>query len=176
MSDTDAVSTATSMPVQAHTTGLMGLLADRRQAIINEQILTLEVPRWTSPQLKIEFKPIDHAILKRGAMAQERIAKDDVKKQADAEVDTNADILINSCVRIIAVLSDGTETGLGPNGAYTRFDADVAASLGMPESSNARAVCKAIFITTADLLLTAKALGERTGYREGAIEEALVGE
>lgn len=164
------------MPVAPPRNGLMGVLARRRDQIIDEQILTLEVPRWTEPKLKIEFAPVDHAVLKRGSLAQERAQKEDVKKRTEAEINTNADILVNACIRIIAVMPDGSEIGLGANGDFTRFDIDAAIALGMPESSNARSVCIAFFITTADLLLTAKMLGEWSGYREGAVEEAITGE
>ena len=165
-----------SSPVNEHT-GVLGMLAQRRNEIANAQVLTLEVPRWTSPKLLIRFKPVDHAVLKRSASIQERAVKDnDSAKQAQVEIDTNADILINACIEIVAVMPNGDEVGVGPDGRRTRFDADMAIALGMPENSTARAVCKSTFITGGDLLLAAKMLGEWSGYRIGAVEEAIAGE
>jgi hypothetical protein len=158
--------------------GVLGVLGSRRQQIIDSQHLTLEVPRWADPKLKIEFMPIHHSIMKRGALEQERAAKNstDAGKQSNAELDTNADILINACVRIIAILADGSEMGLGVNGAYTRFDSDTAVSLGLPSGTPARQVCRSLFITDADLLGMAKRVGEWTGYRVQTGEEELAGE
>lgn len=157
--------------------GVLGMLEQRRNEIANKQVLALEVPRWTSPKLVVRYGPVDHTILKRGANILERAVKDgDVVKQANTEIDTNADILINSCIEIVAVLPNGEEIGVGPNGKRTRFDQDMAISLGMPESSTSRAVCKFLYITSGDILLTAKKLGEWSGYRENAVEEAITGE
>jgi hypothetical protein len=156
----------------------MGLLAQRRQQIIDDLILTLEVPNWTSPKLKIEFKPVHHAILRRATNEQEKRTKDtaDAAKQANTELDTNADIIINGCVRIIAILDDGEEMGMGLDGAFTRFDRDLAIAAGMPETSNARQICRWLFVTDADLLRTARTVSKWSGYREEDVNEALEGE
>lgn len=159
-------------------TGILGVLANRRQQILDEKVLTLEVPDWTSPKLRIEFKPVPHAILRRGANEQEKRIKDttDAAKQANTELDTNADILINGCLRIIAVLDDGEEMGLGIDGAFTRFDRDFALSCGLPESTTARQMCRWMFITEADLLRTARTVSQWSGYRNEDVNEALEGE
>jgi len=158
-------------------TGVFGMLEQRRKEIVDAQVLTLEVPRWTSPKLLVRFGPVDHKILKRGAAIQERANKDgNAEKISEVEINTNADILINACIEIVALLPNGEEVGVGPDGKHTRFDPDLAMSLGMPESSTAQMVCKAIFITSGDLLLASKKLGEWSGYREGSVEEAIKGE
>jgi len=158
--------------------GVFGFLEQRRREIVDAQVLTLEVPRWTSPKLLIRFGPVDHTILKRGAQIQERVNKDgsSAEKISSTEIDTNADILINACIEIVAVLPNGEEVGVGPEGKHTRFDPDLAISLGLPEGVGSRALCKEIFITSGDLLLASKKLGEWSGYREGAVEEAIKGE
>lgn len=160
-----------------HQTGILGVLADRRQQIMDEQVLRLEVPRWTEPKLVIEYKPVPHAILRRGANEQEKRNKDsnDSGKQANTEVDTNADILINGCIRIIAVLNTGEEIGLGPDGMFTRFDRDAGISCGMPDAT-ARQICRWMFVTDADLLRTARTVSQWSGYRNEDIDEALKGE
>lgn len=171
-------SPATPPPVR---TGIMGLLADSRQKIMDAQVLRLEVPRWGPPhsvRVAVEYKPVPHAILRRGANEQERRTKDsnNAEKQASTEVDTNADILINGCLKIIAILEDGEEMGFGIDGTYTRFDRDLAFSLGIPESSTARQVCRELFITEADLLRTARQVSKWSGYTDEDIDETLEGE
>ena len=157
--------------------GIFGLLEKRRAQIENEQVLAVEVPRWNNPKLVIKFKPVPHESLKRGAIATERAMKDgDAKKLAEVELNTNAALLVEACISITAILGDGTECGMGVDGALTRFDADLAIALGMPESSTHIAVCRNLFIADGDLLLTSKKLGEWSGYRTDSIEEAIVGE
>ncbi len=166
-----------SAPPELTPTGVIGMLAQRRQEIVNEQVLSYPISRWTSPRLVAHFRPIEHKFLKRGAETQERVNKDhDADRSAATELDTNADVLINACIDIVAVLPDGTEVGVGPNGRKTQFDMDMAIALGMPENAGTRAVCKAVFITDGDLLAAAKRLGEWSGYREQSVDESLVGE
>lgn len=179
MSDDDvtALETPPFLSATPHT-GILGVLANRRQQIIDEQVLRLRVPRWESPKIEIEYKPVPHAILRRGANEQEQRTKNttDAGKQASTEVDTNADILINGCIRIIAVLDDGSEMGLGIDGAYGRFDRDAALSLGMPENAPTRSICRELFITDADLLRTARKVSQWSGYTTDDVDEALEGE
>src|ERR1035438_209899 len=168
---------APSVPAQP-STGILGILANRRQQIIDEQVLRLEVPRWDSPKLVFEFKPVPHAILGRAANEQEKRVKDssDASKQANTEIDTNADILINGCIRIIAVLDDGEEMGLGVDGEFTRFGPDAALACGLPQGATARQTCRWMFVTDADLLRTARTVSKWSGYREDDADEAIEGE
>lgn len=160
------------------TTGMIGVLANRRQQILEEQVLRLEIPRWSAPKLVVEYKPVPHAILRRGANEQEKRTKDsnDAAKQANTEVDTNADILINGCIRIIAIGADNEEIGLGLNGMFTRFDRDAGIACGLPEGSTARQICRWMFVTDADLLRTARTISQWSGYKTEDIDEALQGE
>jgi hypothetical protein len=170
----DVVPTAAPVPTNS---GLMALLAKRREEISSEQVYKLDVPRWDAPRLRMEFGPVDHSILKRGSVEQEQAQKNgNAKKQSEVEINTNADILINACIKIVAIMPDGQEMGLGRDGEYTRFDHDAAIAFNMPEGSSAREVCRKFFITDADLLIAAKKLGEWSGYRNDAVEETLVGE
>jgi len=128
--------------------------------------------------LKIEFKPVAHSILRRATNEQTKRAKDtnSADKQANTELDTNADIIINGCIRIIAVLSDGEEVGLGIDGAYTRFDRDAVLAAGLPPNSDSRQLCRWMFVTDADLLRTARTISKWSGYREDDVDEAIEGE
>lgn len=157
--------------------GLIGILEQRRQEIASEQVLSLEVPRWTSPKVVIRFTPVDHETLTRGRIAVQTAMKNgDVKKQTQVDLDTNADLLIHACTEIVAILSTGEEVYLGPNNTPTRFDSDTAIALGMPPTSTARMVCKHLFLTEADMVMTAKKLGDWSGYREDAVDESVAGE
>jgi hypothetical protein len=169
----------TSSPPQ---TGIMGLLAGSRQKLLDAQIKRLPIPRWdgivTPFKLEVEYKPVHHSILRRGANEQEKRSKDtqDPTKQANTELDTNADILINGCIRIIAILSSGEEMGLGRDGEYTRFDREAAITCGLPADATARQVCRWFFVTDADLLRTARTISQWSGYTDKDIDEALEGE
>lgn len=166
-----------SAPEPIDRPGILGDLAARRQEILTAQVWTHWVPRWEEPRVKIRCRPVEHQFLKKAALLQERGSKSqDPKKTAETELDTNADILINACIEIVAVLPDGQETGLGPNGARTRFDQDAAVSLGMPPEVGSRAVCRALFIADGDMLAAARALGEWSGYREEDTDQDLEGE
>jgi hypothetical protein len=156
----------------------LGVLANRRQQILDEQVLRLPVPRWSSPRLEIEYRPVPHAILRRGVNEQEKRIKDstDPSKQAATEIDTNADILINGCIRIIAILENGEEIGLGLDGAFTRFDRDAVIASGLPENSTMRQLCRWMFVTDADLLRTARTVSKWSGYTTDDVNEALEGE
>jgi hypothetical protein len=176
MSDVESISTP---PVQAPTaTGLLGMLAERRAQIGKEQVLEVWVPRWTDPKVLMRFKPSDLEFVKKGIAQVERVDKEspnDARKRAEAELNSNADILINSCIEVVAMI-DGQEYGMGPQGRHTRFDSDLGLSLGLPENGTARAVVRELFVTDADLLMVAKKLGEWSGYRENAVEESIAGE
>lgn len=169
------------VPSQPVRTGILGILSDSRQKILDAQVLRLDIPRWEPPysvRLAVEYKPVAHSILRRGANEQEKRSRDsnDAAKQANTEVDTNADILINGCIRIVAILESGEEMGLGIDGAFTRFDRDAAISCGLPETSTARQVCRWMFVTDADLLRTARQVSKWSGYTNEDIDEDLQGE
>ena len=150
-------------------------LKERRQAIAEGEQLVLADPRWTDPEIKVKYRPIDHPAIRA---AQTRVEKAPKAKQFALEVDGNADLLIKGCKAVVAVL-DGQEYSLNPSdpeGEPTRFDADLAENLGLPEGATARQVVKALFITEGDILSHGRALVEFSGYRETEADEGIAGE
>jgi hypothetical protein len=155
-------------------TGVLASLAERRKQLSAEQVYTIKVPRWTEPELRIRFHPLEHKDLMRAAREQEKAQKGDPKKRAQIMVDTNADLLCLACEEVVAVV-DGQERQIA-DGAPVTFDPRLAMALGIPDSASARAVCRELFITEADLLATARGLSEWSGYTSDDVQEMLAGE
>lgn len=150
-------------------------LKDRRKQIAEGEELVLSVPRWQDPEILVKYRPIEHSVIRS---AQTRVEKAPKARKWDAEVDGNADLLIRACKGVVAVL-DGEEFSLNPDdpeGEPTKFDADLAKNLGLPEGATARQVVKHLFITEGDVLSHGKALVEFSGYRDAEADEALAGE
>lgn len=150
-------------------------LKERREAIAESELLTLAVPRWSDPVIKVVYRPIDHGIIRA---AQTRVEKAPKAKQFAAEVDGNVDLLIRGCKAVVAVINE-QEYSLRPGdheGEPTTFDKDLALNLGLPDGSTARQVVKALFITEGDILSHGKSLVEFSGYRETEADEIISGE
>lgn len=141
------------------TTSLVSPLAAlkrRREEIINDLFIDIRVPRWSEPELYIRFKPVS-AIRLGAAIERRRKQKGD-----DWSLLANADMLVESCVGIYAVVDGDHENKLSlkeghPNGKWTRFDPDLAQALGI-EAERAVDVCTALFMTEGDLLDTSNRL------------------
>lgn len=158
---------------------ILSSLKERRQQVLEQQILRLPVPRWEDPVIVVHYKPVEHSFI-RGA--QERVKKAGTDKKADVEIDANADMLIRGCVGVVAIV-DGKEYSLRPGdeeGEPTRFDADLAENLGIEGAGGkpptARAVVRSLFITDGDILSAANELVKFSGYRETEADAAVVGE
>lgn len=158
---------------------ILSSLKERRQQVVNEQVLRLPVPRWDNPKIVVRYKPVDHGFIKAAQVRVEKASRD---KQAEIELEANADILIRGCVGVVAIL-DGEEYSLRPgdeNGEPTLFDKDLADNLGVTgvggKPPTARAVVRALFITEGDILSAANELIQFSGYRETEADAALVGE
>lgn len=153
-------------------TGVLAQLGERREQIARAQVLTVPVPRWVDPELKIRFHPVPHPILRRGQREMERLVEreKDSARLARKELDINADILINACQEIVAVV-DGVERTVADG-----FTPELAVSLGLPAEAGARATCGKLFITEADMLATARQLSDWSGYRDNSSDEELAGE
>lgn len=154
-------------------------LKERRQQVLEEQVLRLPVPRWEDPVIVVHYGPVEHTFIKA---AQTRMEKAGNDKKADAEVDANADILIRGCKAVVAVV-DGKEYSLRPDdpeGEPTVFDQDLAENLGVAgvggKPPTARQVVRALFITQGDILSAANELIKFSGYRETEADAAIVGE
>lgn len=158
---------------------VLSSLKERRQQVLNEQVLRLAVPRWDNPTIVVRYKPVEHSFIRRAQNAVEKAGKD---KQADTELNSNADILIRGCVGVVAVL-DGKEYSLrlgDEQGEPTVFDSDLADNLGVEGSPGklptARQVVRSLFLTDGDILSAASELIRFSGYRETEADSAVVGE
>ena len=136
-------------------TPLIGLLK-RREQIVRELFTDIKVPRWNAPEIYIRFKPVSAMKL------NSTIARRSKEKGTDWSYLANADMLVDSCVGIYAVVDGNEENKLSlrldaPNSAWTKFDPDLAAALGV-EVVRAVDVCQALFLTEGDLIETANKL------------------
>lgn len=158
---------------------VLSSLKERRQQVLEEQILRLPVPRWEDPSILVKYRPVEHGYIRK---AQGRVEKANKDRQADVEIEANADILIRGCVAVVAVI-DGKEYSLRPgdeNGEPTTFDADLAENLGVEGVGNhaptARQVVRSLFLTDGDILSAATRLITFSGYREAEADSAILGE
>lgn len=158
---------------QPQRNSLLGRIRTRRDEIAAAQFIDLPVPRWEDPVLKVRYGPLDHEVIRKGFQTQ-RKAKD----KAAAEVNTNADLLIAACIGVFAD-EDGKTSSLHPNGPdeeWTRFDPDLAESLGLPEGSTARQVVRAVYFTDGDVIGTGRRIIEFSGYQLQEGDDELLGE
>lgn len=158
---------------------ILSSLKERRQQVLEEQVLRLPVPRWNDPSIVVKYKPVDHSFIRQ---AQGRVEKANKDRQADVEVEANADILIRGCVGVVAVI-DGKEYSLRPgdeDGEPTLFDPDLAENLGVEgiggKPPTARKVLRSLFITDGDVLSAATELIKFSGYREAEADSTILGE
>lgn len=158
---------------------ILSSLKERRQQVLEEQVLRLPVPRWDNPTIVVKYRPVEHSFIRRGQSAVEKAGKD---KQAEVELNSNADILIRGCAGVVAIL-EGREYSLrrgDEHGDPTLFDQDLAENLGVEGSGGkpptARQVVRTLFLTDGDILSAASELIRFSGYRETEADAAVVGE
>jgi len=131
-------------------------LKKRREAIVNDLYIDLQVPRWNEPEIFVRFKP---ASATRINAIIERRRK---QKAENWSLLTNADVLVDCCVGVYAVHPDepNTQLSLRENdsyGSWTKFDHELAAALGVDVDNNAEC-CIALYMTEGDLIDTANKL------------------
>jgi hypothetical protein len=165
--------------VSGNSPSILSSLKERRQQVLEQQVLRLPVPRWDDPVIVVRYQPVEHSFIR---LVQERVTKATGGKKAAVEIDANADILIRGCLGVVAIL-DGVEYSLRPgdeNGEPTRFDSDLASNLGVEgvngNQPTARAVVKALFLTEGDILSAVNEVVKFSGYRETEADSVLLGE
>ena len=128
-------------------------LKARREELVKNLTLDLRVPRWDSPELWVRYRPVDATKLTASVERRQKT------KTNDQSILLNADILVESCVGIYARHPDfpGQELSLredDPFGKLTRFDPDLATSLGIPDALGVTAamVCRKLYLTDGDLV------------------------
>jgi hypothetical protein len=137
-------------------------LGERREEIVENKILTLEIPDYEEPPVEIRFRPVPHDTI---VAARKKIEKAPKKEQAEVEVRVNADLLVKACDGITS--GDDSWSGFG--------DPDLATELGVTDR-RAISVCRALYVTEGDLISHAWAVSRFSGYKETEIEEDLAGE
>lgn len=168
--DAAAATAAAAPPVPAGTGSALALLRDRRAATLQKLYTDVRVPRWGDsdggPRIFVRYAPAAPSEfqdrLDKAAKAQ--------KKAPDWVVRENSQILVSSCVGVFAVEGDApydqeddTIVRLSlrdgdPHGAWTKFDPDLAYSLGLPENAGAIAVVRALYFTEPDISSTVNQL------------------
>lgn len=151
-------------PAPAAVDSPLGLLRDRRQKLLQQLYTDIRVPRWGDdggPSIYVRYGPAQPSVF------QERIEK--VQKQQNKPKDwmvrENAQVLVTSCIGVYAVEGDAplegedTRTKFSlrdgdPSGAWTRFDPDLAESLGLPTNCGAIAVVTGLYFTESDITST----------------------
>lgn len=156
-------------------------LRDRREEIAVAQVLSERVPRWSDPEIWVDYKPVDFNAVDK--VRREGSTK--VTGEAESEMIflANVDALIAGCIAVYAVLPDDDATPKtkyslkagDPTGALTKFDRDLGVNLGLNESCTARQVVRALFIADGDVLTHANKLNAFSGYA-GQEANRLVGE
>lgn len=127
-------------------------LRSRRAKLIEALWVDLEVPRWADdggPSIWVRYKPIGPgfvtATVEKRFKAKGTLGKDWLDY-------AHADVLIEACVGVFAKDGDATYSlrPADPDGEWTKFDPDLAASLGL-DTKMAVDVVRALYLTSADL-------------------------
>lgn len=141
--------------VEPEETLLIGL-KKRRAQIVNEMFTDIKVPRWESPEIYVRFKPVSATKLNATIERRRKMKGDDWSFLA------NADMLVDSCIGIYAVMDGDTDNKLSlrlgdPKGEWTKFDTDLAEALGV-EVTRAVDACTSLYLTEGDLIDTSNRL------------------
>jgi hypothetical protein len=135
-------------------------LKKRREQIVNDLYIDIKVPRWDNPELYLRFKPVSATKLGKTIEKYQNKAKAD--KNTDWSFLANAEMLLDACIGIYAVMGGDKDNKLSlrtndPHGPWTRFDEDMASALGV-EATRATDVVVATFFAEGDLIETANRL------------------
>jgi hypothetical protein len=158
-------------------------LRERRDEITKNLHLDVRVPRWgdvdDGPQIWIRFEPANPSEF------SDRIekAQKNTNKPKDWMIRENANVLVKACVGVFALQGEepaddevdarerlSLREG-DPYGDWTKFDPDLAESLGLAPNCGAIAVCRALFLTEADLTGAANKLLRWSGMSLGRTDE-----
>lgn len=151
---------------------LAGLRARRAEALAKLHH-DLEVPRWSdggSFAIWVRYAPVSPTTITAVVAARRK------SKAKDWMTAANADILATACLGVYAVDPATPDVKLSlrdgdPHGEWTRFDADLAYSLGVDGVStvedakllSAGSVVRGLYLTDGDVLAAANALTAWSG-------------
>lgn len=147
----------------------LAALRARREQLVNELYIDIKVPRWDEPELYVRFKPVS-AVRLNSAIERRRKQKGD-----DWSILANADMLIDCCLGVYAVMNGDTEEKLSlregnPHGSWTKIDKDLANALGI-EAERASDACMGLFFTEGDLIDVANKLFKWSGIAGDEADE-----
>jgi len=145
-------------------------LRTRRAEIVNELYTDIKVPRWDEPELYVRFKPVSAVKLNKAIEKRRKAGGEDWSLLA------NADMLIDSCMGVYAVVDGDTDNKLSlktgePKGDWTKFDMDLANAIGI-EAQRASDVVLGVYLTEGDLIDTANKLFKWSGVAGSEADEA----
>ncbi len=148
----------------------LAALRARRDKIVGELFIDIRVPRWNEPEIFVRFKPVSTTRLS-AAIEKRRKSKDE-----NWSVLANADVLIDSCFGIYAVMPEDPETKLSlrpnePHGKWTKFDPDLCQALGL-EANRASDAVLGLYLTEGDLIETANRLLKWSNIASDEADEA----
>lgn len=167
-------------------------LRQRREEIGAKQFTDIKVPRWENPELFVRYKPVDHSFIRK-ALGKMRKAKGD---RGDAEVDGNADVMIQGCLGVYAMIDGEAHTLDAPDhwvpvdigseeddietldySEWGKFDKVLGETLGLdPKHSSARQVVRTLYITDGDVITTAQDVIRFSGYKNPDADDEFLGE
>lgn len=146
-------------------------LKARREALVAKLYLDLQVPRWDAdggPKIFVRYGPVAMAKLDQ---AVERRKKSDPKEWS---LLASADALVDACIGVY-VMEDGKQLSLkdgDPGGRWTRFDQDLANSLGLnTATSKAVDVVKYLYLTDGDLIAASNEVFEWSAVSIDKVDE-----
>jgi hypothetical protein len=150
----------------------------RRARHTDNLFIDLKVPRWDDDggaQVWVRYRPASPG--KVNAVGMKRL--EHKAEHGDAWlVLANADILIESCLGVYGVLPDDpTRYSFrrgDPAGPWTKFDPDLADSLGL-EAAKATDVVRALYLTEGDLIAACDQLCEWSQVQSVKADEAFLG-
>lgn len=143
---------------------LAGLRA-RREAAAKKLHLDLRVPR-IDPPVYVRYRPIPQSVLD---LVNTKLA---ASKDADKVVIANAAALSHACVGVFGMV-DGKPEG-NPD-TWPKFDANLAAELGLPDGTGATDIVRALYLTDGDVIAAATELADWSGTSERRVDEETEG-
>lgn len=149
---------------------LAGLRAKRAEQL-SKLHTDLQVPRWGDDggvQIWVRYGPVSPTTITNVTGARRK------SKSKDWIAAANADILATACLGVYAIDPADPDTRLSlrdgdPHGDWTRFDPDLAYSLGLADSPeeakvlNAGTVVRGLYLTEGDMIAAANALTDWSG-------------
>jgi hypothetical protein len=148
----------------------LAALRDRRAQIVNDLHTDIKVPRWDEPELYVRFKPVSAVKLNKAIERRRKVGGEDWSLLA------NADMLIEACIGVYAVVDGNTENKLSlrvndSKGAWTKFDTELSDAIGL-DAQRASDVVLGVYLTEGDLIDTANKLFKWSGIAGDEADES----